>query len=439
MIPIVLAADHNYSFYLKVLVGSLITSAKPETNYRIIIITDEIFNAELLDPLSKRFNNFSLQIIRFSNENFSGAKIYNKGLSMYTYCRLFIPEILYNYDKCIYIDTDTLVTDDLSIMYEKNIDEFYLAGVKDYGLQTGGYENTALCRLKIPSMQKYVNAGVLLLNLKKIRNEKINSFFMQCIGKEWMFEDQDIINKCCYEKIDFLPVRYNVLYRYYKRSCFWNAGFYPEEDMIIAQEKPAIIHFTGRDMKPWKFIRSRAAVKWWDVAEDVLTKEEFENIYKCAESFDMEMQWDCIIKKCYLREVIVFGACEMGRSICRWLSNSGVNIKCYCDNDVNKIGKRLDSIKIKSLDMILTEENIKNLFFVISSQLHHDEIVMQLKKNGINNISCYYYKNEFYYMSLDGKYYEEELKEIEKKEAVKREDFTKDIYKRYWMEKWVYR
>lgn len=440
MIPIVLAADNNYIVQLVVVIGSIMITAKPETQYEIIIITDEILSDERIEKLKIKFPQLNYKIIRIDKNILKNAKIKNEGLSVFTYCRLFIPQILMNYEKCIYIDTDVVVVDDLANMYERDIDDYYVAGVKDYGLQTSGaYSEELRNSLEIASMKKYLNAGVLLMNLKKIRDDKISELFLGNIGRQWAFEDQDIINKCCYEKIDFLPVRYNVLYRYYKRGEFWHEGFYPSEDVLEAQERTAIIHYAGRNMKPWKFSRGRAAGEWWNIARVVLTSKEYSDTYEQLQISEREMQWEYIIERCQNREVIIWGAYELGKELYHWLINAGINIKCFCDNDEKKMGMQLEGLEVKSLQIILAEEKVNDYIFIVASQVHYNAIGELLKNNGIENVIKFFYKTEFYYMALDEKYFEMELKEIEEKEKLPREEFTGDICNKYWMDRWIYR
>lgn len=438
MIPIVLAADNNYSTPLKVLIGSILLASKPESGCEIIIITDEIMEAETLEQFKSKFPAFRIRFIRINNKILKNAKIYNEGLSIFTYCRLLIPQLLKDYDKCIYIDTDALVLDDLADLPVSLAEHFYLAGVKDYGLQTTNYGARLKEMLNIPSMEKYVNAGVLLMNLQEMRNAGLSELFMQDIGKEWIFEDQDIINKCCCEKINFLPVRYNVLYRYYKRGKCWNIGFYPPKDVKMAQENPAIIHFTGRDMKPWKFIRGRASVLWWKAARKILTESEFKDIYEKAQEFDEKMQWKYIVNHCQNKKVIIWGAFALGKELLYWLRNAKISVQYFGDNDIKKSGMQIDGLEVKTLEAFHSEIDLNDYLFIIASQKHYEAIEMQLKQNGIYNIVRYFHKTEFYYLALDDKYFEEELKEIQDKEKVYYKNFPVYIQRKYWMDKWIY-
>lgn len=82
-----------------------------------------------------------------------------------TYYRLLIADLVPLCEKCIYLDSDTLVLKDLSEFYNQNIEAYYLAGVKAAGYQINALQNQI--RLQLDDVSHYTNAGVLLMNLKK--------------------------------------------------------------------------------------------------------------------------------------------------------------------------------------------------------------------------------------------------------------------------------
>ena len=112
MIPIILAADHNYKIPLKVTIGSALCTADSGTQYRFYILTDQLFCSDELEDLKTKFSNFEVVLHQIDLEKLN-YKINNEGLSAFTFCRLFLSEIFTECEKCIYIDTDTIIIDDL--------------------------------------------------------------------------------------------------------------------------------------------------------------------------------------------------------------------------------------------------------------------------------------------------------------------------------------
>ena len=97
-----------------------------------------------------------------------------------------------------------------------------------------------MCRRSRPVDRKYINAGVLLLNIPKMREEKIYEKLCETtisLGKQIQFQDQDIINIVCRGRVKELPERYNFTTE--------NAIKHPQE-----RDKAVIVHYTGR-AKPW--------------------------------------------------------------------------------------------------------------------------------------------------------------------------------------------
>ena len=196
MIPIVLAADHNYAMPLKVTIGSILYSANIATCYKFYILTDRLFCVDELFQLKIKYPNFDYIVYRMDEKELDNVKLNNEGLSVFTFCRLFLSEVLTDCEKCIYIDTDTLVLTDLTELYKRDMGEFCVSGVKDYGLQSRAKINKkGHSGFSLSEMESYINAGVLLVNLKKIRRDHIFALFKHNIDKSWEYDDQDIINK----------------------------------------------------------------------------------------------------------------------------------------------------------------------------------------------------------------------------------------------------
>lgn len=105
------------------------------------------------------------------------------------------------YNKCIYLDCDLIVYGDLKELYETELGNNYLAGVRDcHIMEDTPREVQHQNLLGLPSRDKYVNAGVLVINLEKIRNDSLVPCFLKQLKRENWYEDQDVLNLCCYPK-----------------------------------------------------------------------------------------------------------------------------------------------------------------------------------------------------------------------------------------------
>lgn len=437
-IPIVFAADNNYIIPLIVTIRSLLKYTNRNTKYSITILVDKLFNEDEFWHISNLREVNCVSFIKIDETQLSHAQINNEGLSIFTYCRLLIPELLPHIDRCLYLDTDIIVLDDLSEIYSTNIENAYIAGVKDYAIQNLLKKKVwDITPLEIDDESQYVNAGVLLLNLKKIREDKIDQLLLINVGKKWRLEDQDILNKCCYGKICFLELRYNIFYRFYKNVTYFEQGFYSKRELQEAEKYPAIIHYTGSKMKPWKNTRTRAAKLWWNVAKEVLPINTINELKKNAQIFEEGLRWNNIITQCCGKKVVIFGFSAIGCKVLGWLKNSNIEISYFCDNDINKRGTIFENVEVRMLEDILDKKD--DYTFLIVSQNAAGEIRKQLLDKGIKDIITYYDKGEYYYMALDNEYYDEEIIEIQEKEKVREKEFTKELLDKFWMSEWVYK
>ena len=97
-------------------------------------------------------------------------KIVNDSYPTLGYGRLFITKIVpAEVKKLLYLDTDVYAYDNIDELYDTNVDGKYAAVVLDVSAQS--FAKDELERTKV---SKYFNAGVMLLNLDKIREDKVD-------------------------------------------------------------------------------------------------------------------------------------------------------------------------------------------------------------------------------------------------------------------------
>jgi len=124
----------------------------------------------------------------------------------YALYRLLLPELIQD-DKLLHIDADIVVTGNIRELWDIDLGDNYMSGREDIGADQ--------YNLKRPIGHKetdlYVNAGVLLMNLKKIREDKImDKWLYEVNSKKYAAGDQCIINKICKNKIIPMNNKFNV-------------------------------------------------------------------------------------------------------------------------------------------------------------------------------------------------------------------------------------
>ncbi len=212
-IPIILSSDNNYAPFAAVLITSVCHNTKSFCNFYILDggITKE--NKEKILELKNQFNNFSLDFVQV-DENKIGLKdfILNSYITKATYYRFMIPKIFCDIKKLLYLDSDMIVKKDITELYLKNIDSYFLGAVKDYG--STKYINKLKNNLEIDKSHNYFNAGVLLLNNQKWIKENIFEKLLKIKEKyktKLLCNDQDVLNKCFENNYFSLDYKYNSL------------------------------------------------------------------------------------------------------------------------------------------------------------------------------------------------------------------------------------
>ena len=198
-----------------------------------------------------------------------------------TYYRLLIGDVLpIEIDKCIYLDIDICVCKDLSEIFKIDIKDNYIAGVVSPIYYF--YEKEHCKRLNLPSMKQYLNAGMLIMNLKQIRKDNMTNIFIELSKRNYESQDQDVLNIACYGKILTLPPKYNAQVLKLKENNPFLKDLYKEKDIIEAKNSPYIIHYSNK-RKPWNSLDIYMEKYWWDIAKitpyaNIYFKREY--IYK---------------------------------------------------------------------------------------------------------------------------------------------------------------
>ena len=259
-INIVFSSDEEYAVPTYIAIYSLVKNYKGTRNLRIYILYKQRFPETCKTLLEDFVNEVKTTNISFKyidmEENYSDLEFRKKHIKTPTMYRLSIPNQIVEAERCVYLDSDIVVEGDISELYDLDLIGMPIAGVKDAIL--ADKENVELCSLLgIPAMDQYINAGVLLMDLKAIRELHLDDVLVNkgkaC--KEYPYNDQDILNSVFYNRTSLLPLRYNVAIAYISRSQKMG-----EKSKEI--RRSSIIHFINEG-KPWSYPVSIGASYWW--------------------------------------------------------------------------------------------------------------------------------------------------------------------------------
>lgn len=231
----------------------------------------------------------------------------------------------------------------------------------------------------MPSLQQYINAGVLLFHLKQLRNDGMNQVFLEELEKDHPYEDQDILNLCCYDRILHLPAKWNLFTVFMGQTDkLRKAGI--EEPVIDAfRKKSGIIHYATPLIRPWVRTNTWASNLWWRTAEAWSNESVFEELKEKVCNKEQKDKWKYYVERCSVyNKVVVFGFTGCGRELCDWVSRTGLaQVTAICDNDPQKQGMQYNGISVCSMQEILqknTERKRESELFLIASQAKAEEI-----------------------------------------------------------------
>lgn len=184
------------------------------------------------------------------------------------YFRLALPWILENYDRALNLGVDMIILRDIYDLFVTQMDNnVFIAGVRD--LDYVGRLNidipTEELALSVP--EDYINADVLLYNLKQIRkNVQMDS--LMDVWKQYLFRlaEQDVINVFFEKYILFLDGRWNVFPKgMISDERIQMADTQYQQEWTTCLMNPYIVHFAGTP-KPWNIPNVGYAELWWQYA-----------------------------------------------------------------------------------------------------------------------------------------------------------------------------
>jgi lipopolysaccharide biosynthesis glycosyltransferase len=252
IVPVVFITDENYLIPTAVAITSLIENKKEDTFYEIYIIVADL-NREFGDKLNS-FKNENVTVKTFKVNGDKYKKFQRDGhyISTTVLFKFEIANLLPEYEKILYLDGDILVKADLAELYHLELGNHYVGAVRDI------YAEIYCKTHKILSVNKYFNAGVMVLNLKKIREDHLSDKMVKVMEERWndfIFRDQDVFNDIFKENVLWLEPKYNMII---SSLVLENKSIEEVNEFFMTSHKnieelvkeASIIHLAGGE-KPW--------------------------------------------------------------------------------------------------------------------------------------------------------------------------------------------
>ena len=247
---ILVTLDKNYLKPLRIMLGSMFLN-NPGENFNIYIAADGI-DARDLHGLDKFHSGGSVHwhFVDVDESQFGDAptlRYYSRAM----YYRLLAAQLLpEDVDKILYLDPDILVIGKLRPLYETKMDGYLYAAAMHKGL-TG--VSAPISKIRIPEHEadSYFNSGVLLMNLKKIRQEVNPADVFEYVRKHHqvlVLPDQDVLNGLYGTRI--LPLDESIWNYDARKFETYRLTSQGKADMDWTMHNTSILHFCGKK-KPW--------------------------------------------------------------------------------------------------------------------------------------------------------------------------------------------
>ncbi len=167
VVPVFFACDDNFVKFTIVAITSLKANADRNHHYDIHILYTKMSKDMKEKTYALADEDFTItfddvtHFLKAVNYRLHVRDYYSKT----TYYRLFIPDLYPEYDKAIYIDSDTIILGNIAEMYAYDLGDNYVGACKEQAMIQEDVFGTYVEKCLGCDRNNYFNAGVLLINL----------------------------------------------------------------------------------------------------------------------------------------------------------------------------------------------------------------------------------------------------------------------------------
>jgi len=269
-IPIFFATDDNYLPYLSVALASIEEHASDDYVYDVRILTTGLSEenlkklSELSAPhLTVSVVNLEERVGRIRRELRLRLRDY---YSETIYYRIFIPSLFPRLERAIYLDCDVVLKDDIAKMYFTDTGDAILGAISDESIAPIPEFSAYVDEVVGSPEGVYFNSGVLLINARRFREEKIEEKLLSLLT-EYNFHtvapDQDYLNYLCRGRV-------------YYFDAGWNKQ--PQIKPDVTEDSIHLIHFNMFN-KPWHYSGVPYEEYFWHYAKKSPFYEEIKAGY----------------------------------------------------------------------------------------------------------------------------------------------------------------
>ena len=266
-IPIFYACDDNFIAFAAVSLTSLLENCDKTRFYDVHFLITDISeeNRSKLLAMKTPYCNITFDDVTPYLKKLTADLPIRDYYSKTTYYRLFIADMFRQFDKVLYIDSDTIVKKDISALYDVDIEDMYAAAVHERVMSHSEVFGAYVEQVLGIDRYAYFNAGVLLINARLFREKELLKKFGELL-EAYDFvvtQDEDYLNLLFKDRVKLVPGA-------------WNSEIY---DGIPVDEQDVCIFHYIMTSKPWHYKDCPFAEHFWSYAKktayyDLLLKKE---------------------------------------------------------------------------------------------------------------------------------------------------------------------
>ncbi|HML36376.1 MAG TPA: glycosyltransferase family 8 protein [Bacillota bacterium] len=258
-IPIFFSIDDSYAPFLSVALASIVQNASTEYDYIATVLCEGLSEQNRKRLAGLGADHFEIRFVPMENrlDHISdriGNRLRADYFTLTIFFRLFIPVMFPEYDKAIYLDSDIVVPGDISELYRTDLGGNLIAAAADHSVvDVPPFANYIENAVGIDKYH-YINSGVLLMNLKRLREVGLEQRFLELMNRyhfDCIAPDQDYLNALCRGRIVFLPPHWDAM---------------PTKGKEPMKE-PKLVHYNLFE-KPWCYEDVQYESHFWKYAGD---------------------------------------------------------------------------------------------------------------------------------------------------------------------------
>ena len=246
---VVINTDDNYIQHCMAMLCSLYENNKNHTIF-LHVLSNKLsdINKEFITSLTLRYNN-SIKFYYVNDDKIGNVQFRKqRPLSKAAYYRLLLSTLLdVSIQKVLYLDCDMIVLQDVSPLFDIELDNYALAASRDSFPYTDQHRR----QLHMEVGEKVFCSGIMLINLKYWREGNFEERlieYAQRNRKEVHLHDQDVLNYVFKKQWYILPPKWNRNAYSEHAECFEGLMDFDYKEY---QYNPVVLHYASVEMKPW--------------------------------------------------------------------------------------------------------------------------------------------------------------------------------------------